>query len=131
MMTIEAMEQAKQKRMSNKENTAKRRAAEKRLFLAQQGDGVKALGLAMLDLEAKLERFASGNIASTPIAMMLEDGQWTVDVTVHIPRVTEYAIDATNTDLAVAIAECAANLSNQGILTRSAKQDAKVFGYEI
>ena len=134
-MTIESVEAYAADRKRKNGIMADLRARKKRLEHAAECGFVNTeqalLGVAYETLKMQLERFASGNIASTPIAMMLEDNQWYVDVTVHIPGVTAYSTDAADPSLAVALTQCAKQLNRQADLKREAARDTKTFGYKV
>ena len=79
-------------------------------------------------LLAVLDRIAPANIASIPIAAMLEDGQWSVDVHVRIKGVTEYEITGTGEPLSDAITNAQRQLAHRSYNERKAKRDSQAYG---
>lgn len=82
----------------------------------------------LLKLEECLTRVAPANIAPIPIAMMFEDGRWTVDVSVRIKSVTDYEVSGTSESLANALVNARRTLSHQTDNERQSYQDAKTYG---
>lgn len=75
-----------------------------------------------------LDRHAVGNTAPIPVAAMLEDGVWSVDVHVRIPRVTEYEVTGTGDTFEEALRNAADSLCRPGILYGRARREAEAFG---
>jgi hypothetical protein len=79
-------------------------------------------------LQGVLNRVAPANIAPIPIAMMFEDGQWTVDINVRIRGVTDYEVSGSGESLAHALANAARTLAHQADNERRSTRDARVYG---
>jgi hypothetical protein len=78
-------------------------------------------------LMAGLARVAPANIAPIPVAMMLEDGLWTVDVHVRIKGVTEYEVSGAGETLSDALTNAQRQLANRSTNERRAYRDTKVY----
>ena len=88
--------------------------------------------VALEALTSTLSRLASGNVATIPIATSLEEGEWTVDISVRIPGVTDYEVSASGKTLADAFAHANALLtSNHNDLRAKATRNATRYGYEV
>lgn len=82
-------------------------------------------------LNKMLDRVAPANIASTPIAMMLENGIWTVDITVRIRGVTDYGVSGDGATLAAALSEACRALTNRAQNERESAASASRYGYTL
>lgn len=82
-------------------------------------------------LEDRLARLAPDNTAPIPIAATKEDGRWTVDVHVRIPRVTEYEVAGSDTTLAGALRRAYLALNNEPHVREKADASNRRFGVEV
>lgn len=82
-------------------------------------------------VERLMARHAPGNVAPIPIATAKEDGKWTVDLHVKIPRVTEYEVSSEGDSLADALARAATALTHQSDLRDRATRNAHAFGFSF
>ena len=76
---------------------------------------------------ASYERYACGNIAPMPFTMTWEGDTWTVDITVHVPRVCEYEVTGEGDTLAAALSNTSRRFDHQSELYRNSAKDAEVF----
>jgi hypothetical protein len=74
-----------------------------------------------------LTKYACDNMAPIPIAMALEDNQWTIDIHVRLPGITEYEITTFSENLAFAIANATNALGHQADLLRNARKNAAIY----
>jgi len=82
---------------------------------------------ALLRLLYLIDRYARDNIAPLPITMELEGDTWTVDITVHIPRVCEYEVTGEGETLSDALSNANKRFSHQYILRQQSDKDAEDF----
>jgi len=78
-----------------------------------------------------LDRIACGNIAPMPIAITLEEGTWKIDITVHVPRVTEYEAYGCDPDLATALAKANQSLTHYKQIQANAERNNTLFGIQV
>lgn len=86
-------------------------------------------------LEARVKERAPVNVAEYPISTAYQqdergDWVWVVDIHIHIPRVTEYEVTASDATFAGAIRKAYLGLNNEANLRRWADGSNRAFGVE-
>ena len=90
------------------------------------------LDAAYANLLLSLNRVAPGNIASMPIAMGMENGKWTVDISVRVPGITDYEVSTHGTTLDIAITNAAQYLNDNHVeLEGNGRKAATRYGYTL